>query len=174
MQVPLSRNASPEKKPSPAAAAKPVHERGAEYQAEKLTGARAQRGMLPTGQPRFVYEVKWAGINKKTNQPWPSTYEPAACLIGWEVQMKAVDAAIEARLKEPQLNPARAALAAKEAAAKAKAEEIQKKRERLQRRQARRRARDCDDDCDDDEDTRLTARMQKERRGRAVRRGAHS
>ena len=27
---------------------KPVHERGAEYQAEKLTGARAQRGMLPT------------------------------------------------------------------------------------------------------------------------------
>ena len=27
---------------------KPVHERGAEYQAKKLTGARAQRGMLPT------------------------------------------------------------------------------------------------------------------------------
>ena len=58
--------AGQKKKPLPPVAAKPVHERGAEHQAEKLTGARAQRGMLPTGQPRFVYEVKWAGINKKT------------------------------------------------------------------------------------------------------------
>ena len=49
--------AGQKKKPSPPVAAKPVHERGAEHQAEKLTGARAQRGMLPTGQPRFVYEV---------------------------------------------------------------------------------------------------------------------
>ena len=72
------------KKAPPSAAAKPVHERGAEYQAEKLTGARAQRGMLPTGAPRYVYEVKWSGTNKKTGRPWPHTYEPAPCLIGWE------------------------------------------------------------------------------------------
>ena len=30
--------------PPPPPPPKPVHERGAEYQAEKLTGARAQRG----------------------------------------------------------------------------------------------------------------------------------
>ena len=55
---------------------RPVGARGAEYQAEKLTGARAQRGNLPGGAPRWVYEVKWKGIHVK------NTYEPADCLVG--------------------------------------------------------------------------------------------
>ena len=88
--------------PPPPPPPKPVHERGAEYQAEKLMGARAQRGILPTGKPRYVYEVKWAGIDPKNKRPWPNSYEPAACLIGWEAQMKAVDAAIEAQQNAPQ------------------------------------------------------------------------
>ena len=81
--------------PAPAPAPKPINQRGTEYQAEKLTGNRAVQGKLPTGGPRYVYEVKWAGINSKTKRPWPCSFEPAGCLIGWEAQMKAVDAAIE-------------------------------------------------------------------------------
>ena len=52
-------------------------QRGAEYQAEKLTGNRAVQGKLPTGGPRYVYEVKWAGINPATKKPWPCSFEPA-------------------------------------------------------------------------------------------------
>ncbi len=35
---------------------KPVHERGKEWQAEMLTGARAQKGIDGAGRPRYVYE----------------------------------------------------------------------------------------------------------------------
>ena len=145
--------------PAPRPAPKPINQRGAEYQAEKLTGNRAVQGKLPTGGPRYVYEVKWAGINPATKKSWPCSFEPAGCLIGWEAKMKAVDAAIESKKNGPQLNPVKEALAAREAAAKEKAEELRKKRERLQRRQVRRRARDGsdadgadDDDSDSEED----------------------
>ena len=47
-------------------------------EADGVTGARAQRGILPTGKPRYVYEVKWAGIDPKNKRPWPNSYEPAA------------------------------------------------------------------------------------------------
>ena len=88
-----------------------MNERGALWQAEKLTGNRAQKGSLPGGEPRWTcvaahphssyslahrwhdyepshctdahshhgrYEVKWKGSGGKT-------YEPANCLIGWEI-----------------------------------------------------------------------------------------
>ena len=97
--------------PAPRPAPKPINQRGAEYQAEKLTGKRAVQGKLPTGGPRYVYEVKWSGINPATKKPWPCSFEPAGCLIGWEAQMKAVDAAIESKKNEPQLNPVKEALA---------------------------------------------------------------
>ena len=41
--------------PAPVPAPKPINQRGAEYQAEKLTGNRAVQGKLPTGGPRYVY-----------------------------------------------------------------------------------------------------------------------
>ena len=66
--------------PAPVPAPKPINQRGAEYQAEKLTGNRAVQGKLPTGGPRYVYEVKWAGINPETKRQWPCTFEPAGCL----------------------------------------------------------------------------------------------
>ena len=36
--------------PAPRPAPKPINQRGAEYQAEKLTGNRAVQGKLPTGE----------------------------------------------------------------------------------------------------------------------------
>ena len=56
-----------------------VNARGQEFQAEKLTGSRAQRGNLPGGAPRWTYEVKWKGDKWKN-----TTFEPASCLVGWE------------------------------------------------------------------------------------------
>ena len=50
---------------------RPVSARGAEFAAKRLTGNRAQRGCLPGGAPRWVYEVEWEGA-------WKNTYEPAA------------------------------------------------------------------------------------------------
>ena len=67
-------------KPAP----KPVHERGKEWEAEKLTGKRAQRGAT------YTYEVKWKG-------KWANTFEPPSMLIGsgWEAEMKKIDEAIK-------------------------------------------------------------------------------
>ena len=70
--------------PRPPAESRPVDKRGQEYEAEKLTGKRAQRGLLPGGAPRWTYEVKWRGA-------WANTYEPASCLVGWESEMKKID-----------------------------------------------------------------------------------
>ena len=49
----------------PAPAPTPISQRGAEWQAERLTGARAIQGKLPNGEPRFVYEVKWTGEQRR-------------------------------------------------------------------------------------------------------------
>ena len=62
----------------PAETRAPSTGRGKEYQAEKLTGNRAQAGNLHGGKPRWTYEVKWAGSHIK------NTYEPASYLIGWD------------------------------------------------------------------------------------------
>eukprot|EP00966_Prymnesium_polylepis_P196636 4556551-Prymnesium_polylepis.1 len=75
------------RKPPPKAApdARPVNQRGVLWQAEKLTGNRAQRGNLPGGAPRWTYEVKWKGAHKA------ATYEPPDCLVGWEADMNKVE-----------------------------------------------------------------------------------
>ena len=57
---------------------RPINTRGETWQAVKLTGARAQKGKLPSGSPRFTYEVEWLG-NDHNGQPWKNTYELAAC-----------------------------------------------------------------------------------------------
>jgi len=72
------------KAPAPDKADKPVDQRGEDYKAECLTGNRAQKGIDGAGRPRYVYEVKWAGVDPTTKQPWKNTFEPANCLIGWE------------------------------------------------------------------------------------------
>jgi hypothetical protein len=136
----------PVSKPKAKAAAsvpaeKPVDQRGKEYNAERLTGNRIQKGIDGAGRPRYLYEVKWAGCDPKTQQPWKNTFEPPTCLIGWEEQMKRVDEAIQAKINEPQLNPAKKAQEEREAKARAKAQELEKKKERLQRLQQRRLAR---------------------------------
>ena len=118
---------------NPAADTRPnINQRGQTWQAVKLTGNRAQRGNLPGGAPRFVYEVLWQGGAK--------TYEPADCLVSWGKEMKAVDEACGVRALMPQINPAAEARRARELAAKKKAEELEKRRadlQRLQRRRAR-------------------------------------
>ena len=73
--MPKRKAAAPAPKPPPET--RPVNERGMTWQAQKLTGKRAQRGNLPGGAPRWAYEVQWKGTAK-------TTYEPADCLVGWE------------------------------------------------------------------------------------------
>ena len=99
-----------QKAPAPDKADRPVDQRGEDYKAECLTGNRAQKGIDGAGRPRYVYEVKWAGVDPSTKQQWKNTFEPANCLIGWEQQMRRVDEAIEAMVREPQINPAKKAL----------------------------------------------------------------
>eukprot|EP00966_Prymnesium_polylepis_P095928 2222449-Prymnesium_polylepis.1 len=82
----------------PAADSRPVNQRGVLWQAEKLTGNRAQRGNLPGGTPRWTYEVKWKGAHN-------NTYEPADCLVGWEADMQEVDAECTRRALLPKVNP---------------------------------------------------------------------
>ena len=107
-----------------------VHERGQEWQAEKLTGARAQKGNLPGGTPRWTYEVQWKGA-------FPNTWEPATNLIGWEKEMKVIDEKVAITRLLPKVNPAAEALKARETAAKLKQEELQARRVCLLRLQSR-------------------------------------
>ena len=51
------RKATPKPKP---ADTRPVNQRGQEWQAQKLTGNRAQKGNLPGGAPR------WSRVKRKT------------------------------------------------------------------------------------------------------------
>lgn len=146
------------KPPAPKAPdTRPVHQRGQEHQAEKLTGNRAQKGNLPGGAPRWTYEVKWCGVDPASKMPWKNTWEPAACLVGWEKEMKEVDAAVARRALLPVINPFVEAQKQREVKAKAKAEELQKRRARLERLQRRRNragndAASEDGDAEDDED----------------------
>jgi len=106
-----------------------IFNRGEQYQAEMLTGNRAQKGNLPGGAPRWTYEVKWVGGAK--------TYEPATCLVGWEAEMKKVDDKYSIAALLPKVSPAAEALKAREAAAKLKAQELEARRRRLLRLKAR-------------------------------------
>ena len=117
--------------PRPAPESRPVNQRGVLWQAEKLTGNRAQRGNLPGGAPRWTYEVKWKGAHK-------STYETADCLVGWEADMKEADEECARRALLPKVNPFVEAQKRREAAAKKKAEDMMKRKERLQRLACRR------------------------------------
>uniref|UniRef100_A0A7S0Q489 Chromo domain-containing protein n=1 Tax=Coccolithus braarudii TaxID=221442 RepID=A0A7S0Q489_9EUKA len=119
---------------------RPVNERGVLFQAEKLTGNRAQRGNLPGGTPRWTYEVKWKGGHRPT-------YEPAECLVGWEAEMHTVDEEYVRRALLPKVNPLVEAQKKREAAARLKVEDMMKRKERLQRL-ARRRARLHGDEFD--------------------------
>ena len=129
----LSAGMPPRRTPPapPVRDARPVNARGIEYQAERLTGNRAQRGNLPGGEPCWVYEVVWKG-------KWKNSYEPAACLVGWEADMKKADAKLSIAALLPQINPAVEANKTREEAAKRKAEELKEKRARLLRLKARR------------------------------------
>ena len=80
---PRKRNSRPAPAPAPTVTTN-VGERGRDYEAEKLTGNRAQRGVLGTGQPKYVYEVQWKGA-------YANTWEPASCLVGWESEMASID-----------------------------------------------------------------------------------
>ena len=104
--------------------ARPINRRGQEWEAETLTGNRAQRGNLPNGHPRWVYEVQWKGNH-------PNTFEPAANLINWEQEMREVDDAYHRSSLLPRINPAVEAQRTREAVAKAKAEELLLRKQRL-------------------------------------------
>ena len=84
---------------------RPINARGETWQAVKLTGARAQKGKLASGAPRYTYEVEWSGADQN-GQPWKKTYEPAACLVGWEVEMRKIDEVCATKALLPQINPA--------------------------------------------------------------------
>lgn len=138
--MPPSKRKAAAKAPASNAAGKQPASK--EYQAEKLTGKRMQKGMHratidnPKGTPKYFYEVKWAGTDGK-GQPWENTFEPADKLVGWEEEMKAVDAALERQQTEPQNNPVRRKREEREAEAKQKAKQVMEARARLQRRKAR-------------------------------------
>ena len=106
-----------------------VGARGQEWQAEKLTGNRAQKSILANGKPRWTYEVKWQGASAKNTY----CYEPHACLLGWEAEIKKVDDACDARALLPQINPAAEAMKAREVLAQKKADNLERVRERLKR-----------------------------------------
>lgn len=109
--------------------------RRTEYQAESLTGKRAQSGRLPGGGPRYTYEVKWKDASD--GKKYANTFEPAANLVEWAAEMKKVDDLVAAALEDEFLKPVRAANAAKEVAAKKRAEELAARREKLLRKQRR-------------------------------------
>ena len=127
------RKANAVPKPKPAPDNRAINARGQEWVAKRLTGNRAQRGNFPGGGPCWTYEVEWQGT-------WKNTFEPAACLVGWEKEMKAVDDKVRDRLLLPKVSPFAEALKVREAAAKQKAEETRKRVDRLERLKRRRRA----------------------------------
>ena len=67
-----------------------IHQRGAEWEAVRLTGKRSQKGI------KYLYQVEWKSKAK--------TFEPVTCLVGWEAEMKKVDEEIEKSANEPFLN----------------------------------------------------------------------
>jgi len=143
------RRAEPPKQKSPEQ--RVANARGHEYQAEKLTGAHAQKGCYggDASKPRWVYEVLWQG--------GVQTYEPKDNLVGWEMEMRAVDEKYELQERLPPINPAAAAAARHEQEAKEKAHVAKKAKEdrrvRLERLRRRRGGKALSDDDGGEEDT---------------------
>ena len=117
----------------------------------------------------WTYEVEWQGNYK-------NSFEPAACLVGWEKEMKEVDKNVAQRLLLPKVKPAAEALKAREAAAKKKAEDTQKRVVRLKRLKTRRaRAGDAKGEGGDEEElervaTKRSSKMPMARRTTMTRR----
>ena len=99
-----------------------------------------------TGEPNFVYEVKWVGYAAREN-----TWEPADNLIGWEAEMRAIDEKYEIRDAQSFVSVAGAAQAAREAAAKQKAAELTERRDRLSRMKRRRAARNGGEESEEED-----------------------
>jgi hypothetical protein len=133
----------PRRKPAPAPVEKrsTVNTRGEEWQAEKLTGKRAQAGKMASGLPRFSYEVRWKDTGEEV---WPNTFEAADNLVGWEKEMKAVDDKILACADAAPVNLVQRANAVRELASRQKAAELAARRERLLRKKRRQQQQDCD------------------------------
>mgnify|MGYP007078133770 CR=1 FL=1 len=110
-----------------------------EFQAERLTGKRAQSGKLPGGGPRYLYEVVWKDGPK--GEKYKNSFEPADNLIEWAAEMKAVDEQIMEATNQAFLRPLLVANAAKEKAAKEKADKLTARRESLLRKQRRQQRR---------------------------------
>ena len=157
---------APKKKPKPAAAPAPAPAPAVaartEYQAEKLTGKRAQKGGRG-GTVVYTYEVQWE--NGPGGKTYANSFEPPECLVGWEADMKRIDEQCVARTKQAYLKPLQVQRAAREQAARQKAEELAQQRDRLMRKK-RRLARaaqeegeegsgEDEEDCDDDDDDEL-------------------
>ena len=133
---------------------RPEYEKGKEWPVERLTGKRCQKGKLPNGMAKWIYEVEWKPTAGKTH---PNTFEPPENLVGNEDRMREVDKAIQEAASQMFHKPVKAAIDAKEAAAKKKADALEQRRESLmrkQRRDRRARARTTDQapSSDDDED----------------------
>ena len=118
-----------------AAASAPVQPASrVEYQAEKLTGKRAQKGGR-SGTVVYTYEVQWK--NGPGGKKYPNSFEPPECLVGWEKEMQKVDEQTIARAKQSFLKPLQVQRAEREAAAKKKAAELALKRDQLLRKKRR-------------------------------------
>ena len=144
---------APKKKSRPAAAqaptpaAAPAAAARKEYEAEKLTGKRAQKKGRE-GTVVYTYEVQWKD-GPPAGKKWANTFEPAECLVGWEAEMKKIDEQCVARSKQAYLKPMQVQRAVQEQAANKKAEELAVQRDRLLRKK-RRLARVQDDEEDED------------------------
>jgi hypothetical protein len=155
---------------APAPAAAPAVAARKEWEAEKLTGKRAQKGGK-NGTVVYTYEVQWkTGPGGKN---WSNTFEPPECLVGWEPQMKEVDAQVIARAQQSFLKPIQVKRAVQEQQAREKAEELRLKRDRLLRKQ-RRLARaqfsegEEEDDEEEDDDSDYDQLLARRRRSPSV------
>ena len=82
---------------APATAVAPAVAARKEWEAEKLTGKRAQKGGKG-GFVTFTYEVQWK--NGPGGKKYSNSFEPPECLIGWEAEMKKVDEQVAARAQQ--------------------------------------------------------------------------
>ena len=142
------RATAPAARPAPTAPAAVVARK--EYEAEKLTGKRAQKGGR-SGTVVYTYEVQWK--NGPGGKKYDCSFEPPDCLVGWEAEMKKVDDAVLLRAKQTFLKPVQVQRAVRESAARKKAEELVATRDRLlrkQRRQSRAQFSEGEDDDDDE------------------------
>ena len=117
---------------APAPAVAPAVAARTEWEAEKLTGKRAQKGGKSV---TFTYEVQWK--HGPGGKKYANSFEPAECLVGWEAEMKKIDEQVAARSQQTYLKPIQVSRAVREQKAREKADELRLKRDRLLRKQRR-------------------------------------